>query len=92
MRSALVELKSAGLAHLPSGKFPANAAWLGLATLAHNLGRAVGILTGGPLARATAATLRHRLFTSQADSSAPPAGCGCGYPPTGPGSTTSRPR
>jgi hypothetical protein len=63
VEQTIAELKSAGLAHLPSGRFPANAAWLALATLAHNLGRAVGILTGGPLARATAATLRHRLFT-----------------------------
>jgi hypothetical protein len=63
VEQTIAELKSAGLAHLPSGRFPANAAWLGLATLAHNLGRAVGILTGGPMARATAATLRHRLFT-----------------------------
>jgi hypothetical protein len=63
VEQTIAELKSAGLAHLPSGKFPANAAWLALATLAHNLGRAVGILTGGTLTRATAATLRHRLFT-----------------------------
>ena len=63
VEQTIAELKSAGLAHLPSGRFPANAAWLALATLAHNLGRAVGILTGGPMARATAATLRHRLFT-----------------------------
>ena len=63
VEQTIAELKSAGLAHLPSGRFPANAAWLALATLAHNLGRAVAILTGGPMARATAATLRHRLFT-----------------------------
>jgi hypothetical protein len=63
VEQTIAELKSAGLAHLPSGKFPANAAWLALATLAHNLGRAIGILTGGPMTRATAATLRHRLFT-----------------------------
>jgi hypothetical protein len=63
VEQTIAELKSAGLAHLPSGKFGANAAWLALATIAHNLGRAVGILTGGPMARATAATLRHRLFT-----------------------------
>ncbi len=38
------ELESAGLAHLPSGKFMANAAWLALTVMAHNLGRAVGQL------------------------------------------------
>lgn len=63
VEQTIAELKSAGLAHLPSGKFGANAAWLALAALAHNLGRAVAILAGGPMARATAATLRQRLFT-----------------------------
>jgi hypothetical protein len=41
----------------------ANAAWLALAGMAHNLGRAVAILAGPDLARATAATLRRRVFT-----------------------------
>jgi hypothetical protein len=59
----IAELKSAGLAHFPSGKFPANAAWLGLSVMAHNLGRGVGILAGEAMAKATALTLRHRLFT-----------------------------
>jgi hypothetical protein len=57
------ELKSAGLAHLPSGHFMANAAWLALAVMAHNLGRAVGQLAGADLERATAATLRRKVFT-----------------------------
>ena len=59
----IAELKSAGLAHLPSGKFTANAAWLALAVMAHNLGRSVGILAGPKLARATATTLQRRIFT-----------------------------
>jgi hypothetical protein len=59
----IAELKSAGLAHFPSGKFAANAAWLGLSVMAHNLGRGVGILAGEAMARATAMTLRLRLFT-----------------------------
>jgi hypothetical protein len=63
VEQAIAELKSAGLAHLPSGKFPANAAWLALAVMAHNLGRAVGALAGHDLARATTATLRRSLFT-----------------------------
>jgi hypothetical protein len=61
VEQSIVELKSAGLAHLPSGWFMANAAWLALAVTAHNLGRAVGVLAG--MSRATAATLRRRLFT-----------------------------
>ena len=62
VEQSIAELKSAGLAHLPSGLFNANAAWLALTVMAHNLGRGVGILTGGPEQRATARTLRHRLF------------------------------
>ena len=59
----IAELKSAGLAHMPSGKFMANAAWLALTVMAHNLGRAVGQLAGPELERATAATLRRKVFT-----------------------------
>lgn len=58
VEQVIAELKSAALAHFPSGKFTANAAWLALAVMAHNLGRAVGILAGPDLARATAATLQ----------------------------------
>jgi hypothetical protein len=61
VEQSITELKSAGLAHLPSGRFMANAAWLALAVTAHNLGRAVGALAG--MGRATAATLRRRLFS-----------------------------
>jgi hypothetical protein len=63
IEQSIAELKSAGLAHLPSSRFMANAAWLALAVLAHNLSRAVGLLTGGSLQRATAATLRRAIFT-----------------------------
>ncbi len=63
VEQSIAELKSAGLAHLPSGNFMANAAWLALTVMAHNLGRAVGILAGPDLRRATAATLRRKVFT-----------------------------
>ena len=63
VEQSIAELKSAGLAHLPSSRFPANAAWLGLTVMAHNLGRAIGILAGNELNRATAATLRRAVFT-----------------------------
>ena len=33
----MADLKAGPLAHLPSGRFPANAAWLTLAATAHNL-------------------------------------------------------
>ena len=63
VEQAIAELKSAGLKHLPSSRFPAKAAWLALTVMAHNLGRAVGQLAGADLARATAATLRRKVFT-----------------------------
>ena len=63
VEQSIAELKSAGLAHLPSGHFMANAAWLALAVMAHNLGRAVGHLAGPDLKKATAATLRREVFT-----------------------------
>jgi hypothetical protein len=55
------DLKNSALAHLPSGVFTANAAWLVLAVIAFNLTRVAGVLTGTELARATTATLRRKL-------------------------------
>ncbi len=57
------DLKHSALAHLPSGKFAANAAWLVLAVIAFNLTRAASTLTGPRLARATTATVRRKLIT-----------------------------
>jgi hypothetical protein len=57
------DLKSAALAHLPSGRFAANAAWLVLAVIAFNLTRAAATITGPALARATTATIRRKLVT-----------------------------
>jgi hypothetical protein len=57
------DLKNSALAHLPSGKFAANAAWLVLAVLAFNLTRAAATLSGPQLARATTATIRRTLVT-----------------------------
>ena len=50
------------LAHLPSGHFPANAAWLALAAITANLTRAAGVLAGPFHARARGATIRHQLI------------------------------
>ena len=57
------DLKHSALAHLPSGKFTANAAWLVLAMMAFNLTRAAALLTGPALAKATTATIRRKLIT-----------------------------
>jgi hypothetical protein len=51
------------LAHLPSGRFAANAAWLACAAMAHNLTRAAGVLTSPTHATARAATIRRQLIT-----------------------------
>jgi Transposase DDE domain group 1 len=57
------DLKHSALAHLPSGKFTANAAWLVLAVIAFNLTRAAATMTGQPrLANATTATVRRTLI------------------------------
>jgi hypothetical protein len=56
------DLKNAALAHLPSGKFTANGAWLVCAVMAFNLTRAAATLAGGRLARATTATVRRTLI------------------------------
>ncbi|WP_326830091.1 IS1380 family transposase [Streptosporangium sp. NBC_01810] len=50
------------LAHLPSGVFTANAAWLTLAAICHNLLRAAGCLAGTFHAKARGATLRRHLI------------------------------
>ncbi len=57
------DLKNSALAHLPSGRFNANAAWLVLATIAFNLTRAGATLTGPALAKARTATIRHTIVT-----------------------------
>lgn len=67
VEQVIADLKNGPLAHLPSGVFTANAAWLALATIAFNLLRAAGVLAatgpGHDLAVATTATLRARLIT-----------------------------
>jgi hypothetical protein len=55
------DLKNSALAHLPSGVFTANAAWLVLAVMAFNLTRAAATLTGCSLAKAVTATVRRKL-------------------------------
>jgi hypothetical protein len=57
------DLYAGALAHLPSGHFGANAAWLVIAAIAHNLLRAAGTLTGSRYAKARTATIRRHLVT-----------------------------
>jgi len=67
-RHAIIEnvhadLKASALAHLPSGVFNANAAWLVCAVMAFNLTRAAATVTAtAVLARAATATIRRKLI------------------------------
>ncbi|BDQ23835.1 hypothetical protein RQN9TF_31770 (plasmid) [Rhodococcus qingshengii] len=49
------------LAHMPSGSFGANSAWVLCAAVAHNLLRATGILADGHHAKARGSTLRRKI-------------------------------
>ncbi len=63
IENAIRDLKyGVGLNHLPSGRFPANGAWLAIQVLAHNLARwATRIGLGEPVM--TTKTLRRRFFS-----------------------------
>lgn len=63
---AIRDLKAGGLAHVPSGKFAANAAWLALAVMAHNLARWTLAAAGSDWTRATTQTLRDKLISMPA--------------------------
>src|SRR3954451_10301543 len=60
VEQVIADLKSGPLAHLPSGSFAANSAWLVLAAIAFNLTRAAGALASGFHAKPTTATIRPR--------------------------------
>src|SRR5437588_7342863 len=62
VEQVLADWTSGPLAHLPSGSFPANAAWLALAAMAHNLLPAAGALASRAHAKARGATLRRDLI------------------------------
>lgn len=56
------DLIAGALAHLPSGHFSANDAWLTCAAIAHNLTRAAGHLAAGAWSTARPATIRTRII------------------------------
>lgn len=62
IEQVFADLNNGPLAHLPSGKFNANAAWLTLAAVAYNLTRAAGTLASVFHAKATGATIRRTLI------------------------------
>jgi hypothetical protein len=70
-RHAIIEQVNADLiagplAHLPSGRFSANDAWLTCAAIAHNLTRTAGHLAAGANATARTASIRTRIINVSA--------------------------
>jgi hypothetical protein len=61
VEQVFADLNTSALAHFPSGRFAANAAWLTLAALTHNLLRAAGCLTSVFHAKARTNTIRRHL-------------------------------
>jgi hypothetical protein len=62
IEQVIADLKNGPLAHLPSGQFNANGAWLVMAAMTFNLTRAAGALASLFHARATTATIRRQLI------------------------------
>jgi hypothetical protein len=62
VEQVFADLSDGPLAHLPSGSFPANAAWLTCAAISHNLLRAAGSLASLACAKARGAILRRDLI------------------------------
>jgi hypothetical protein len=71
VETTFADLIDGPLAHIPSGLFAANCAWLGCATIAHNLLRATGTLAEGDHTVARGATLRRDLVNVPARFAAP---------------------
>ena len=63
VEQVFADITSGPLAHLPSGVFAANAAWLAIAAMTHNLLRAAGALASLPFAKARTATIRRDLIS-----------------------------
>ena len=91
IEQVIADLKDGPLAHLPSGNFIANSAWLVLAVIAFNLLRAAGALAStvsrhGHHQHAPDPADQH----SGTDRHAPHDESDSDYPPTGPGNTPGR--
>ena len=71
IETTFADLIDGPLAHIPSGLFAANCAWLACAVITHNLLRAAATLAGGDHAVARGATLRRDLVNIPARFAAP---------------------
>jgi len=61
IETVFADLIDGPLAHIPSGRFGANSAWVLCAAISHNLLRAAGVLAGERHARARGSTLRRTI-------------------------------
>ena len=61
IETVFADLIDGPLAHIPSGRFGANSAWVLCAAIAHNLLRTAGVLAGDRHTRARGSTLRRRI-------------------------------
>jgi hypothetical protein len=61
IETVFADLIDGPLAHLPSGRFGANSAWILCAAITHNLLRATGVIAGKDHAVARGATLRRKM-------------------------------
>jgi hypothetical protein len=61
IETVFADLIDGPLAHMPSGRFGANSAWILCAAIAHNLLRAAGVLSGDQHTRARGSTLRRKI-------------------------------
>jgi len=64
VEQAIAELKDGPRAHLPSGQYTANAAWVALAVIAFDLARATAVAANQPTSRW--ATLRRKIINISA--------------------------
>ena len=60
VEQVIAELKDGPIAHLPSGSYPANAAWVAMAVIAFNLARATAV--AADMAAARWATVRRKII------------------------------
>lgn len=64
VEQVIAELKDNALAHLPSGSYAANAAWVAMTVIAFNLARAAAV--AADMAKARWATVRRKLINTPA--------------------------
>src|SRR4029079_3536607 len=85
IETTFADLIDGPLAHMPSGHFGANSAWVLCAAVAHNLLRAAATLAGPAHAVARGATLRRKIVNIAARLTRPQRRPVLHHPPTGPG-------